>query len=128
MDHDYPIAPPTAALSFPEFWAWLQAHFNCILRAGTQDLALFDDEDAHWRFGAYDPDSRLVQFSRGKRVLAEMVIFTARVSYVQVSELGPEEFLYELVYDEDDVTETLYFFVLSHGFEDEAAERPRWMN
>ena len=89
---------------------------------------MFDDEDAHWRFGAYDPDSRLVQFSRGKRVLAEMVIFTARVSYVQVSELGPEEFLYELVYDEDDVTETLYFFVLSHGFEDEAAERPRWMN
>ena len=35
-------------LSFDEFWEWLMGHPNCILRAGTPDTILFDDEDFYW--------------------------------------------------------------------------------
>ena len=34
------------------FWNWLAAHPNCILRAGTPEAVLYDDEEFHWHFAA----------------------------------------------------------------------------
>ena len=128
MDHDYPLAPPVNTLTFDEFWEWVQGHFNCILRAGTHDMAVFDDDSVHWRFSQFEGDSCLVQVARGKIAVAEFVLHPSRVSYVQVSELGPEEYLYELVYDEDDSREIAYFFVLTHDFDEDESQPRQWMN
>ena len=32
-------------LTFDKFWTWIQAHPNCILRAGTPESVIFDDDD-----------------------------------------------------------------------------------
>ena len=40
--------PVTTTLPFEKFWMWLQAHANCILRAGTPEALLSDPEDYHW--------------------------------------------------------------------------------
>lgn len=128
MDHDFPLTGPTQNLGFDEFWEWMRGHYNCVLRAGTQDVALFDDELLHWRFSRYDADSWLIQVARGKMTVAEMALFPSRVSYVQVTEIGPEEFLYELIYDENGVAEVMYFFALTHDVESDEPERRQWMN
>jgi len=38
------IEHAAATLSFQAFWTWLQAHPNCILRAGTPEVVLYDDD------------------------------------------------------------------------------------
>ena len=35
-------------LAFDRFWRWLKRHPNCILRAGTSDAYLYEQEDLHW--------------------------------------------------------------------------------
>ena len=128
MDRDFPLAVPTQTVEFDEFWTWLQGHFNCVLRAGTHDMAVFDDESLHWRFSGYDAESCLIQVGKGKVVLAEMALYPVRISYVQVTELGPDEFLYEMVYDENGVKEVTYFVVLAHDFDAEDPAKRQWMN
>ena len=34
-----------STLTFDRFWRWLKRHPNCIVRAGTPDATLFDQED-----------------------------------------------------------------------------------
>ena len=128
MDQDYPLAPQVNTMTFDEFWEFLQGHFNCVLRAGTHDMAVFDDDSVHWRFLNFETDSFLIQVGRGKLAVAEFVVHPSRVTYVQVSELGPEEFLYELVYDDDGMIEVVYFFVLTHDFDADEGQRGQWMN
>jgi hypothetical protein len=41
-----------STFSFETFWQWLMRHPNCILRAGSPDAVLYDDEDLHWHFAA----------------------------------------------------------------------------
>ncbi|PWB68798.1 MAG: hypothetical protein C3F15_15925, partial [Holophagae bacterium] len=61
-------------MPFDEFWSWLLTHPNCILRAGTPDSVLYDDDDLHWHLEE-DPDRNpSVQLVRGKHVLAELVL------------------------------------------------------
>lgn len=109
-------APPT--LSFDTFWSWLLRHPNCILRAGTADAVLFDDEDLHWHFAADGP-LLYAQVIRGKRLMGELVLDSEAVAYVQ--SLGEEpagEWAFELVSEDATERRAAYFFVLSHGYED----------
>lgn len=107
-----------STLSFDSFWSWLLQHPNCILRAGTPDAVLFDDEDLHWHF-AVDGTLFYVQVIRGKRLLGEIVVDSERVAYVQA--LGEEregEYGFELISESATERVAACFFVLSHGFDD----------
>ncbi len=125
--------PPTTTKSIPttlpfdRFWAWLQVHPNCILRAGTPEAVLFDDEDLHWHFGT-EEGSLLVQLIRGKRIEGELMVQPTEVAYVQAQPGETDgEFLFELVSEAENVRLSAYFFVLSHGYDEEEPITPgRW--
>lgn len=114
-------------LTFEAFWTWLNRHPNCIVRAGTPDSVLYDDEDLHWYLATDDDDNRIVQLLRGKRILGELVIVPERVAYVQEFPAEQQdEHSFELVAEGGDEREVAYFFVFTHGFgTDEAPNRPR---
>ena len=84
-------------LPFTKFWAWVQLHPNCIVRAGTPEVVLFDDDDLHWHFGHDEDGTLLVQLIRGKKLFGEMAIAPADVTYVQVEPADGEEFRFELL-------------------------------
>ena len=42
-DPKLPLNPNV--IPFEKFWSWLQVHPNCILGAGTPEVALFDDDE-----------------------------------------------------------------------------------
>lgn len=105
-------------LTFETFWQWLLQHPNCILRAGSQDAVLFDDEYLHWSFSAEEP-AAYAQLIRGKRLVGELVIETSRVAYVQAMPEEPEgEWAFELVDEAGTELVAAYFFVLSHSFDE----------
>ncbi len=111
---------PTPTLTFETFWQWVMQHSNCILRAGTRDALLFDDEDLHWHFAA-DESTVFVQVIRGKRLMGELVIDTTRVAYVQALREEPDgEWAFELVSEGGTELTAEYYFVLSHAFDDRA--------
>ena len=105
-------------LSFDEFWRWLVLHPNCIVRAGTADSVLYDDDDLHWHFSNEGQDAFLCQLIRGKRLLGEMVIHPESVSYVQGYRGDHEdEFVFEMISENEDDRAAVYFFVLSHAYD-----------
>ena len=84
-------------LGFEPFWQWLKLHPHCILRAGTPESLLFDEEDFHWEF-MVDPEGLyIVQLVRGKRPVGELAISAQDISYVQVESESEEEHLFELI-------------------------------
>lgn len=105
-------------LPFDTFWNWLMTHPNCILRAGTPEAVLYDDEDLHWHFAAEGAGTLLVQLIRGKRLVGEMFVDPEHVSYVQGGDGEVEgEAAFELVSESESGRMTVYFFVLTHGYE-----------
>ena len=113
------ISSPT--LSFQIFWDWLLAHPNCILRAGTPDSILYDDEDLHWHFAAEGAETLVVQVIRGKRLMGELLIQPERVAYVQGLEGDQEaEHIFELISETASERIAAYFFVLTHGFDEQS--------
>lgn len=108
----------TPTLSFDEFWDWIVRHPNCILRAGTQDAVLYDDEDYHWHFAVEGPDTPLVQLIRGKRLLGELLIARDRIAFVQgVPGDVDGEHVFDLIVETETERLTAYFFVVSHAYE-----------
>ena len=61
-------------LSFEDFWQWLLEHHNCILRAGTPETILYDEEEFHWNLTGNEAGNRVVQVVWGKRLLGELVV------------------------------------------------------
>lgn len=113
-------------LSFDSFWKWLKQHHNCILRAGTFEVAVYDNEDLHWHLESEDDGTRLVQVVRGKILAAEIVVEPERVAYVDVvREEGKQEAVFELVSEQEGEAIPEYFFVLAHGYEDADGEEAR---
>lgn len=113
-------------LPFETFWTWLAGHPNCVLRAGTPESVLYDDEDLHWYFGAEAgaagaPEGGqllLVQVIRGKRLMGELFIEPEQVSYVEGSTGDREdEYVFELITETDEDRLASYFFVLTHGYD-----------
>ena len=116
---------PPFTVPFDTFWTWLMIHPNCILRAGTPEAVLYDDEDLHWHFAAEAPHTLLVQVLRGKRLLGELLLDPEQVTYVQG--LPPEredEYVFELVAEDGGERVAIFFFVLVHGFDDESGLSP----
>ncbi len=108
-------------LPFTKFWTWLGQHPNCILRAGTPEVVLFDDDDLHWHFTTDDDGTLLVQLVRGKKLLAELAIAPQEVTWVQVEPGEGEEVRFELQGEGDDAGVAAYHFVMSHGYDEEDA-------
>lgn len=106
-------------LSFDDFWTWLTAHSNCILRAGTPQATLYDNDDLHWHSVIEENGVCVVQAIKGKQALGELFIEVERVAYVQgLPGEQAEENLFELV-SESDGGQPIAFFVLAHGYEEE---------
>ncbi|MBX5480475.1 MAG: hypothetical protein IRZ16_01310 [Myxococcaceae bacterium] len=113
-------------LKFERFWKWLREHANCILRAGTDEVWLFDDDDLHWHLEEDAHRSPVVQLMRGKRVLAELVMDVRDVLFVQATpegqpQNGEQPTLFELVTAGGDENFGAYHFLMAHGFDREVA-------
>ncbi|WP_193164548.1 hypothetical protein [Microbulbifer hainanensis] len=107
-----------STLTFKEFWPWLTEHPNCILRAGTADSVVYDDDDYHWRFSEEDVRTLLVQVMRGKRPVAELFIEPEHVSSVQITPGEKGEFNFDLIAEMQGQPQVIYYFVLTHAFEE----------
>ena len=107
-------------LPFERFWDWLLGHPNCILRAGTPEAVLYDDEDLHWHFASEGVKTLLVQVVRGKLLLGELLLDPEHITYVQeVPSENEGEFVFELIVEAESERFAAYFFVLAHGFDGE---------
>jgi hypothetical protein len=104
-------------LSFEAFWSWLQAHPNCIVRAGTPEAVVYDDEDVHWHFATEGADTLVVQAMRGKKLVGEILVVPSDVAYVQGVAGEEDEYAFELVSEGERDRVAAYYFVLSHGYE-----------
>lgn len=108
-----------STLPFETFWKYLEAHPNCIVRAGTPEAALYDDEDLHWHFATGQDGTVLVELIRGKKLVGDLVIAPSDVSYVQV-EPEPDardEWRFDLISETKDDRVSTHFFVMTHGYE-----------
>lgn len=114
-------------LTFETFWRWLNAHVNCILRAGTPEAVLFDHEDFHWTITDEDEHTKVVQVARGKELVGELVVFPAEISYVQAEPAETEgEFLFECVVEGENAREVAYHFVMAHEYETAEHKSEKW--
>lgn len=112
-------------LPFEQFWGWLVTHPNCILRAGTPEAVLYDDEDLHWHFATEAGTTLLIQLVRGKRLSGELLVEPEQISYVQGYTGDREgEFVFECVMESEVEQVAAYFFVLTHGYETEGDFTP----
>jgi hypothetical protein len=110
----------TITMPFEEFWTWLLAHPNCILRAGTPESVLYDDEDLHWHLTSEDSHTLLVQVLRGKRLLGELLLDPEQISYVQAAPPErPDEHLFELMVENEQEHFAAYYFALIHGIDEQ---------
>jgi len=114
-------------LTFERFWRWVNQHRHCILRVGTADTFLYDQEDFHWQLEEDEERNPIIQLCRGKVPVAELVMDVREILFVQsVQEEGERgAFLFELVGGPQGEAFTLYHFVLAHGFEEEAGQPHR---
>ncbi|HVS15930.1 MAG TPA: hypothetical protein VMV46_18560 [Thermoanaerobaculia bacterium] len=111
-----------STLSLDSFWSWLLEHPNCVVRAGSADAVLYDDDDLHWWLGK-DGNLLIAQVIRGKRLAGELVIDPERVSYVEnVGEQREGEHAFELISETETERYASFFFVLTHGFETEGED------
>lgn len=113
-----------STLSFETFWAWVQQHSNCLVRVGTSESMLYDDEDFHWYIGP-DRSELVVQMIRGKRLMGEILVDPEKVTYIQA--LGEErqgEHVFEAILETPVDRMASYTFVLTHGLEENTPESP----
>ncbi len=116
---------PPFTLPFQTFWDWVTAHPNCILRAGTPESVLYDDEDFHWHFAKEGAETLLVQVLRGKRLIGELLLDPEPITYVQgVDGQHEDEYVFELIAETEKDRVVGYFFVLAHAYEDEVSFTP----
>jgi len=115
------------SLPFDKFWAWVSAHPNCIVRAGTPDVLLFDHDDFHWHLAAEDERTHVVQLARGKELVGELVMLVEDIAYVNCEMAENDEFICECVVENESRRDIAYHFVMSHGYDEgEAPGRRRW--
>ena len=110
-----------STLTFEKFWRWLKRHPHCVLRAGTPDAFLYDQDDLHWRIDEDDDRVPTVQLMKAKALVAEVALEVREILFVQVTP-DPEgeagQHLFEVIGGGDEPY-PVYHFLLAHGFEDE---------
>jgi len=120
------MTEPRTTLPFDVFWEWLGRHYNCVVRAGTPETVLYDDDDLHWTFVEDEGGAVVAQLIRGKRLVAELFIEPEQVAYVQDTPSdNAEEHTFELVSETGSDRFTPFFFVLTHGLEVDEETSPR---
>jgi hypothetical protein len=113
------LAAVATTLTFEKFWKWLTGHANCIVRAGTAECVLVDHDDFHWTLTTEDDHTLVVQLSRAKDLVGELLIFPADVAYVQVEPSETEgEWMFECIVETEKAREVAYHFVMAHEYED----------
>jgi hypothetical protein len=115
-----PTSTTSAPLTFDAFWRWLSDHRNCVLRVGSNDVVLMDNELVHWDF--FDEEERaVVQAIVGKALVGEVIIERADVLFVQASpdveQPGSNAWSFELIGGPKGENYPLFSFLLSHGME-----------
>lgn len=118
-------SPSAITIPFEKFWSWLQAHANCILRAGTPDSVLFDHEDYHWHLSAEDDATLLVQLVRGKELIGELVLLASEIAYVTAEPNENEEYIFECIIENEATREVAYHFAMAHGYDDRSEPSAR---
>jgi len=118
--------PACQSIPFDEFWAWLERHQNCLLRAGTGDVVLFDHEDFHWQLLSEGDGVHVIQLVRGKLLVGELVVLSGDISYVQHEPPEGEEFVFECVVEGPENREVAYHVALTHGLDDGEPTGRRW--
>lgn len=117
MASDKSMEHAAATLAFDAFWTWIQAHPNCVIRAGTPEAVLYDDDELHWHFTAEGAETLVVQVMRGKRLVGELLIAPADVAYVQAVAGEEDEYVFELITETETDRVAAHYFVLSHAYE-----------
>lgn len=113
-----------STLEFERFWRWLKRHIHCIVRAGTPDAFLYDQEDLHWHLDEDEDRTPVVQLMRAKELVAELVIASRDLLFVQVlpdpdGEAG--QHLFEVIGGGPGDPRPVYHFVLTHGLDEGTA-------
>jgi hypothetical protein len=121
-----PVESVPQTLPFEQFWRWLCAHHNCIVRSGTPDCLLFDAEDYHWHLFTEEDGAHIVQLVRGKELVGEIVLIPTDIAYVQTEASEQDEHLFECVIESADSREVAYHFVMAHGFDEVEPSSRRW--
>lgn len=125
MARNIPRLDELPTLSFDQFWDWLVLHPNCILRVGSADAVLYDDDDYHWQFSQEGLETPMVQVLRGKRLVGEMLVAREPITYVQGAPGEVEgEYAFELIAESESDRVVAYFFVLTHGYDASRDEPP----
>ncbi len=115
----------SATLDLDAFWNWLVLHPNCIIRAGSVDALLCDDEDFHWQFMSEENSLLIAQLVYGKRLVGEILIDRERVAYVQSLQGEQDgEHVFELISETERERIAAWVFVMSHGMDDDPQESP----
>ncbi|MFO0595356.1 MAG: hypothetical protein U0228_08630 [Myxococcaceae bacterium] len=122
-----PTSATSAPLTFDAFWRWVQDHRNCVLRVGSSDVMLMDNELVHWDFFDEDEGRAVVQAIVGKSLVGEVVIERADVLFVQASpdleQPGSQAWNFELIGGARGENYPLFAFLLSHGMEGPAGHQ-----
>jgi hypothetical protein len=111
-------------LAFDRFWRFLKQHANCIVRAGTVDTFLYDQEAFHWRLDEDEDRNPVIQLVWAKLLVGELVLDVRDVLYVEAT---PDEegeaghFLFDLVGGSKEEPYAVYHVVMTHAFEDDGA-------
>jgi hypothetical protein len=115
------MAEPSSILDFERFWRWLVIHHNCIVRAGTDNAWLYDQDDLHWHLYEDVDGRRGVQLMRGKHVLGEFVLEGGEPGYVEAAPSteaeGQSEF--QVLGGDQGQVHLVCHFVLAHGYDEE---------
>jgi hypothetical protein len=108
------------SLTLPDFWTWLMSHPNCILRAGTPEATLFDDESLHWMFAYEEPETLIIQAFRGKQLAGEVLITPEQITSVRGFDGDVEgEYVFELVTDGEPEPFAAVYLVMAHGLDED---------
>lgn len=116
-------SPPASSspLTFDQFWRWLAEHRDCVVRAGSEDIMLFDHDLAHWDFFEESDGRAIVQCIIGKTLAGELVLERSEILFVQSSPNSEDpqsgEWFFECQGGPRDDSYPLYVFVMSHGME-----------
>jgi hypothetical protein len=109
-------------MPFERFWRWLLDHPNCVLEAGTPEVALFDFEDFHWTLSDDEEGRAVAQMVRGKNLVGELVIERSQVLFVQASPDSETadrgHWIFEVMGGSREDSQMLCYLVLAHGIDE----------
>jgi hypothetical protein len=115
------------AMQLDKFWRWLQEHHNCIVRAGTRDAVLYDQDDLHWHLYEDGEHNIVIQLMRGKELMGEFSISRPDVMFVEATPAaeGEGQFEFNLVGGPEGEPLAMYHFLMAHGVEETDEHGPQ---